>query len=140
MVQPQGPSYAIVTGPSPVPFFHWGDDYRHSLERLIALDVGHLRTGHGDFLGSEQSRQWLRVTVATVQRIEELAITYAERYPTKPAEWLAEMVYDQIVEERHYGISKGNKRKRDATYPGATDYERFDMPGILWFVKAAQQL
>jgi glyoxylase-like metal-dependent hydrolase (beta-lactamase superfamily II) len=140
VAQPQGPSYAVVTGPSPVPYFYFGDDYHRTLERLIHLDVGHIRTGHGDFLGPEQCRQWLRVTLATVQRIEELAVTYVERYPTKAAEWLAELVYDQIIEERHYGMSKGNKRKREATYPGASDYERFDLPGILWFVKGAQQL
>lgn len=140
VAQPQGPSYAIVTGPSPVPYFYFGDDYRRTLERLIALDVAHIRTGHGDFLGPEQCRQWLRVTLATVQRIEELAITYVERYPTRAAEWIADLVYDQVIEERHYGLSKGNKRKREATYPGASDYERFDLPGILWFVKEAQQL
>lgn len=140
VVQPQGPSYAVVTGSSPVPYFHFGDDYRRSLERLIGLDIAHIRTGHGDFLGPEQSRQWLRVTLATVQRIEALALTYVERYPTKEAEWIAEMVYDQIVEERHFGITKGNKRKREGVQPNQSDYHYYDLPGILWFVKEAQQL
>lgn len=140
IAQPQGPSYAVVTGASPVPYFHFGDDYRRTLERLIQLDAAHIRTGHGDLLGPEQSRQWLRVTLATVQRIEALAITYVERYPTKEAAWIADLVYDQMIEERHFGVSKGNKRKQDSAHPGETDYEHFDLPGILWFVKEAQQL
>jgi glyoxylase-like metal-dependent hydrolase (beta-lactamase superfamily II) len=140
IAQPQGPSYAVVTGLSPVPYFQFGDDYRRTLEKLVQMDIAHIRTGHGDFLGPEQARQWLRVTLATVQRIEELAITYVERYPTKEAEWIAELVYDQILEERHFGVSKGNKRKREGSYPDITDYERFDLPGILWFVKEAQHL
>ncbi|MGH2544644.1 MAG: MBL fold metallo-hydrolase, partial [Ardenticatenaceae bacterium] len=74
VAQPQGPSYGYATGPSPVPFFHDGGAYRHSLETLIALDAHYGRTGHGDFLGPEQVRQWLRITLATVARIEELAL------------------------------------------------------------------
>jgi glyoxylase-like metal-dependent hydrolase (beta-lactamase superfamily II) len=140
VVQPQGPSYAVVTGASPIPYFQFGNEYQRSLERLIRLDAAHIRTGHGDFLGPEQARQWLRVTLATVQRIEALAITFVERYPTKDAPWIAEMVFDQIVEERHYGSAKGNRRKRELRDDGVPMYNHYDLPGILSFVKEAQQL
>jgi glyoxylase-like metal-dependent hydrolase (beta-lactamase superfamily II) len=140
VAQPQGPSYALVTGHSPVPFFYYGDEYHRTLELLIKQDVGHMRSGHGDFLGPEQTRQWLRVTLATVERIEALAVTYVERYPAKDAAWIAELVYDQIVEERHFGMAKGNQRKRTRVSEdkAETEYERYDLPGILWFVQAAQ--
>ncbi len=137
VVQPQGPSYAFATGPSPVPFFHHGDEYHRSLNRLIALDPLAIRTGHGDLLGPEQAKQWLRVTLATVDRIQELALELAERYPAKDEDWLAESIHDQIADERHFGLRAANQRKRQATYDGATDYERFDKPGILWAVREA---
>jgi hydroxyacylglutathione hydrolase len=140
VVQPQGPSYEYSTGPSPIPFFHYGDDYRHSLERLIGLDAHYMRTGHGDFLGPEQARQWLRVTLATVSRIEALALELAERYPAKDEARLAEMIYDQVADERHFGLRAANQRKRQGSYEGATDYERFDRPGILWAVKQAREI
>ncbi len=140
VVQPNGPSYALANGWSPVPFFFYGDAYRTSLERLIALDVAHMRTGHGDFLGPEQARQWLRVTLTIVLRIEELAITYVERYPTRSEAWIAELIYDQVVEERHFGMKNATERKKHYSHPHATDYDYFDLPGILYFVKQAQSL
>jgi glyoxylase-like metal-dependent hydrolase (beta-lactamase superfamily II) len=140
VAQPQGPSYAYSNGPSPVPFFHYGDEYARSLERLIALDPQAMRTGHGDFLGPEQARQWLRVTLATVTRIEELALELAERYPQRDSQWLVEAVYDQIVDERNFGLRAANRRKREASYEGLSDYERFDRPGILWAVEQARAI
>lgn len=140
VAQPQGPSYAYANGVSPVPYFHDGDDYRHTLERLIALNPLRMRTGHGDFLGPEQVRQWLRVTLATLIRIEELTLTLVERYPNKDEEWLTELIYDYIVDERHFGRRAANKRKRQSSYPGATDYERFDKPGILWMIRQVQEI
>lgn len=137
VAQPQGPSYGYANGPSPVPFFYDGSAYRNSLERLIALDAHYARTGHGDFLGPEQVRQWLRVTLATVTRIEELAIELTERYPQRDAEWFIEAIYDQIVDERHFGLRAANRRKREATYPPDSDFARFDRPGIAWAVHEA---
>ncbi|MBA3530869.1 MAG: MBL fold metallo-hydrolase [Ardenticatenales bacterium] len=139
-LQPQGPSYAYSNGPSPVPYFHYGDEYQRTLERLIALDPLHILTGHGSFLASEQGKQWLRVTLTTIMRIDELAMELVERYPDKGAEWHAESVYDQIADERHYGLRAATQRKRQSTYPGETDYERFDRPGILDAVRRAQQI
>jgi glyoxylase-like metal-dependent hydrolase (beta-lactamase superfamily II) len=140
VAQPQGPSYAFANGPSPVPFFHFGDEYARSLERLIALDPQAMRTGHGDFLGPEQARQWLRVTLATVTRIQELALDLAERYPERESGWLAEAVYDQVADERNYGLRAANRRKREGSYEGLSDYERFDKPGILWAVEQARAI
>lgn len=140
VVQPNGPSYAVSDDWSPVPFFYYGDEYRRSLERLIALDVAHMRTGHGDFMAQEQARQWLRVTLTVVLRIEELAVTYTERYPTKPAEWIAELIFDQIAEERHYGTKNVRARKANHTRPEVTDYVYFDLPGILYFVQQATEV
>ncbi|MDQ4075107.1 MAG: hypothetical protein M3220_02535, partial [Chloroflexota bacterium] len=140
VAQPQGPNYSYANGPSPVPFFHYGDDYRRTLERLIDLDPHYMRTGHGDFLGPEQVKQWLRVTLATLTRIEELAIELVERYPNRDTDWIAESVYDQIADERHFGFRAANKRKQQSTYEGATDYERFDKPGILWAVEQAKAM
>lgn len=140
VAQPQGPSYTVAIGPSPVPYFHEGEDYRCSLETLIQLGPHRMRTGHGDFLGPEQTKQWLRVTLATVTRIEELAITLVERYPHKDADWLAELLYDHIADERHFGYRAANKRKRHSSYEGATDYERYDKPGLLWMIQQAQAM
>jgi glyoxylase-like metal-dependent hydrolase (beta-lactamase superfamily II) len=140
VAQPQGPSYAYSNGPSPVPFFHFGDEYARSLERLIALDPQAMRTGHGDFLGPEQARQWLRVTLATITRIQELALELAERYPQRDSAWVAEAVYDQVADERNYGLRAANRRKREASYEGLSDYERFDRPGILWAVEQARAI
>lgn len=140
VAQPQGPSYAYTNGPSPLPFFHFGDDYHRTLERLIALDPQHMRTGHGDFMGPEQARQWLRVTLATVLRVQELALELTERYPNKDDDWLAESIYDQIADERHFGHRAANQRKRQSSYEGTTDYERFDKPGILWAVQQARAI
>lgn len=133
LAQPQGPSYSYANGPSPVPFFVDGDAYQRSLERLIALDPQQMRTGHGDLLGPEQSRQWLRVTLAVVQRIEELAFSLVERYPERSDAWLIEGIYDQVVEERGFGLRRARQRKSDGT-----DYERFDVPGLRWAVQAAR--
>ncbi len=140
VAQPQGPSYSYATGPSPVPFFHDGDAYHRTLERLIALDPSYMRSGHGDFLGPEQAKQWLRVTLATLLRIEELALTLAERYPQKDDEWLTESLYDQLADERHVPMRAANKRKREGSYEGKTDFERFDKPGLLWAVRQARAL
>lgn len=140
VAQPQGPSYAFANGPSPVPFFSDGDDYTRTLERLIALDPQHARTGHGDFLGPEQARQWLRVTLATVLRIQELALDLASRYPTKDDDWLAESIYDQIADERHFGLRAARQRKSQGKDEGASDYERFDKPGILQAVHQARAI
>lgn len=138
VAQPQGPSYAYANGPSPVPFFHFGDDYRRSLERLIALDPQRMRTGHGDFLGPEQAKQWLRVTHASVVRITDLALELAERYPDRDVAWLVELIYEQIVEERHFGHRRARQRMRQSSYEGATDFERFDAPGLRWAVEQAK--
>lgn len=140
VAQPQGPSYAFANGFSPVPYFHFGDEYRASLEKLISLKPLQMRSGHGDFLGPEQVKQWLRVSLATVMRIEELALTLTERYPHKEADWLTELLYDYIVDERHFGLRAANKRKRHRTDGGPTDYERYDKPGLLWMIKEAQAI
>lgn len=140
VAQPQGPSYAYSNGPSPVPFFYFGDDYHRTLERLIALDPQHMRTGHGDFMGPEQARQWLRVTLATVLRIQELALGLTERYPNKDDNWLVESIYDQVADERHYGLRAANQRKRRSNDEQPSDYERFDKPGILWAVQQARAI
>ena len=140
VAQPQGPSYAFANGVSPVPYFHDADAYRSSLEKLIRLDALRMRTGHGDLLGPEQVKQWLRVTLATVMRMEELALTLTERYPTKDADWLAELLYDYIVDERHFGLRAANKRKRHRTSGGATDYERYDKPGLLAMIMEAKAI
>lgn len=140
LLQPQGPSYSFANGPSPVPYFHDLTAYRASLERFAAMPLLMARSGHGDFLGPEQLKQWLRVTLATLTRIEELAISLTERYPDKEAEWLAELIYDQIADERHFGTRAANQRKRQSSYSGATDYERFDRPGLLDAVRQAQAI
>lgn len=139
LAQPQGPSYAASTGPSPVPFFHDGAAYLRSLERLLALDMSAMRTGHGDLLGPEQARQWLRVTYATVGRIAELAIEVVEKYPDRSLDWLCELVYDRVADERHYGFRQANARKRPRSADGGpSDYERFDKPGIRYWVEQAK--
>ena len=140
VAQPQGPSYAFANGVSPVPFFYHAEEYRSSLEKLIMLNPLQMRTGHGDLLGPEQVKQWLRVTLATVMRIEELALTVTERYPNKDADWLAELLYDYIVDERHFALRAANKRKRHTTYGGLTDYERFDKPGLLSMIMEAKAI
>ena len=138
LAQPQGPSYSYANGPSPVPYFVDGAAYWRSLERLIALDPQQMRTGHGNLLGPEQSKQWLRVTLAVVQRIEELALDLVERYPDRSDDWLIEGIYDQIVEERGFGFRRGRQRKSQHTYPDGSDYDLFDVPGLRWAVQAAR--
>ncbi len=140
VAQPQGPSYSYSTGPSPLPFFYDGDAYQITLERLIALDIHYLRTGHGDFLGPEQAKQWLRVTLATVLRLQEGALTLVERNPTRSDSWLAESLYDQIAHERNLSLRAANQRKRQGSHPDSTDYERFDLPGLLWAVRQAREV
>ena len=139
LAQPQGPSYGYTNGPSPVPFFVDGEAYQRSLARLIALDPQQMRTGHGNLLGPEQSRQWLRVTLATVQRIEALAFELVARYPTRSDDWLIEAIYDQIADERAFGLRRANQRKRQRSFPERdTDYALFDVPGLRWAVEAAR--
>lgn len=140
VAQPQGPSYSFANGVSPVPYFHDPEAYSDTLETLIELDAKRLRTGHGDFLGPEQVKQWLRVTLATVMRMDELAITLTERYPDKKNDWLVDLLYDYIVDERHYPIRAARQRKRQSTYGNQTDYERFDKPGLLAMIVAARGL
>ncbi|HBY96942.1 MAG: MBL fold metallo-hydrolase [Ardenticatenaceae bacterium] len=139
LAQPQGPSYALSTGPSPVPFFHHGTAYLQSLERLMAFNINAMRTGHGDLLGPEQARQWLRVTYTTVNRMGGLAIEAVEKYPDKSADWLCEWVYDRIADERHFKFRAAEARKKAMTYPesGLSDYELFDKPGLLYWVEQA---
>lgn len=137
LAQPQGPNYTISTGPSPVPFFHHGTAYLQSLERLMALNINAMRTGHGDLLGPEQARQWLRVTYTTVNRIGELAIEVVEKYPDRSVDWLCELVYDRVADERHFNFRAAQARKQTMTYPesGLSDYEFFDKPGIRYWVE-----
>lgn len=137
LAQPQGPSYALSTGPSPVPFFHDGAAYLRSLERLLALNINAMRTGHGDLLGPEQARQWLRVTYTTVNRMAELAVEVVEKYPDRPVDWLCELIYDHIADERHFRFKAAQARKTTMTYPesGRSDYELFDTPGIRYWVE-----
>jgi len=140
VAQPQGPSYSFANGVSPVPYFHDPEAYSDTLDRLIQLDPKRLRTGHGDFLGPEQAKQWLRVTLATVMRMDELAVTLTERYPDKENEWLVDLLYDYIVDERHYPMRIARQRKRQRTYGEQTDYERFDKPGMLAMIVGAKAL
>lgn len=140
VAQPQGPSYSLANGLSPVPYFYFGDDYCHSLENLIALDCAWMRTGHGDLLGSEQAKQWLRVTLATVTRIQELAWELADRYPERDEEWLMALLYDHLVDERHFGTRAAAQRKRQMTHEGISDYEYYDIPGLRWAVQQAMDL
>jgi glyoxylase-like metal-dependent hydrolase (beta-lactamase superfamily II) len=139
LAQPQGPSYALSNGVSPVPFFHQGTAYLQSLDRLLGLDINAMRTGHGDLLGPEQARQWLRVTYATVTRIAELAIEVVDQYPDRSPDWLCELVYDRIADERHFGFRAAEQRKKAMSAPdrGQSDYELFDKPGILYWIEQA---
>ena len=138
VAQPHGPSYCFANGVSPVPYFHHAEAYSTTLDRLVRLKPKRLRTGHGDFLGPEQAKQWLRVALATLMRMEELAITLTERYPDKENDWLVDLLYDYIVDERHYPFRDAKHRQRHSTYGGETDYERFDKPGMLALIVAAK--
>ncbi len=140
VAQPQGPSYSFANGVSPVPYFYYPEAYNDTLERLIQLNPQRLRTGHGEFLGPEQAKQWLRVTLATVMRMDELSVMLVERYLDRENDWLVDLLYDYIVDERHYPIRAASKRKRLYTYGEQSDYERFDKPGMLAMMIEAKAL
>jgi glyoxylase-like metal-dependent hydrolase (beta-lactamase superfamily II) len=142
IAQPQGPSYAVSSGPSPLPYFHDGPAYIKTLEQLLALDLNAMRTGHGDLLGPEQARQWLRVTYATVNRIADLAGEMVEKYPDQTVDWLCQTIYETVADERHVPFKEAQGRLSQVTYPelGLSDYELFDKPGIRSWVEVAQGL
>lgn len=138
VAQPQGPSFSFATGPSPVPYFHHAALYRTTLERLVRLNPAQMRTGHGQFLGPEQSKQYLRVTLATLQRMEELALSLVERHADWSSARLAERLYDQIAEERHVRFRIAEARKKRSAPDAPSDYERYDFPGIQDLILAAR--
>jgi glyoxylase-like metal-dependent hydrolase (beta-lactamase superfamily II) len=138
LAQPQGESYECATYVSPVPFYHCGSDYLDSLDYLLAKDFRLLITGHGGILGEASGRNWLKVTKKTVERTQDIAKRLTSENPLKSDAEIADWVFNTIAYERAFGDT--SKRLVRGTEREYSDYELYDLPGIINWVKLSRNL
>ena len=134
LLQPQGPSYRNSDGLSPVPYFHQGDFYLKSLARLATIDFEIMITGHGQIFDRRQGLDALAVTQQCVQRIRQLAGDKPGDLAQMCQPELCEAIYDIIVAERNFYKILAQQRKQRPSARQKSDYELYDLPGILYFV------
>ena len=139
LLQPQGPSYELADGVSPVPLFYNGTYYLETLQKLLDIPFQTIITGHGDVYSQEKGKNALQVTLQCVQRMKYWAERIFQENPKECLETICIQAYDKIVQERHFDLSLATKRKTEENCYKKTDYELFDRPGLRYFVEVASK-
>ncbi|NOY45404.1 MAG: MBL fold metallo-hydrolase [Deltaproteobacteria bacterium] len=127
LVQPKGETWERAFYPSPYPYFRDGDAYLDSLGRLEALPLEVLVTGHREIRPGDRGRAWIRLTRRAIERLAEEAARWEG--PPDPVAAGRE-VFRRLSRER--GIPSEAVERRLGGPPGASPFERFDLPGFLW--------
>ncbi len=133
--QPQGASYEHAGALSPVPFYHHGRAYLDSLARLAGLGFDVLRTGDGVTVDRAAALSGFEVTRRVVLRTQEVALEALAELPGAELDEMCWWVFERVAAERGWSPADVLARRSAETYPGAGDYERFDRPGIAYWVK-----
>lgn len=137
MAQPQGNCVERATFASPVPFYYDGGVYLKSIETLLGVDFALLVTGHGDVCLTQEGRNWLQVTKQVIERSRTFAFQLCKENPSENDSRIAEWVFRTIAHERALSPTSVNERMRPVE--GISDYERYDLPGIRYWVKSARK-
>ena len=134
LLQPQGRCYHHSDGVSPVPYFHQGDLYLKSLERLVTIEFTIMISGHAEILNRDDGLNGLAVTRQCVQRIRQLAGDKPGALAQMSQPELCEAIYNIIVSERNFDKGLAQQRQQRPRPLCKSDYERYDLPGIFYFV------
>lgn len=137
LAQPHGDCFEHATFASPVPFYYLGDEYLRSLDRLQSLDFHILMTGHGDVLEQGAARNWLQVTRRVIEMTRNLAYELVGQNRPESDATIAEWVFRTLAHER--SLSQRQAEERMCEVDGISDYERYDLPGIRYWVRLARQ-
>ncbi len=137
LFQPQGPKYSLADSVSPLPYFHEGNQYLRSLEKIMGFDYDVFVTGHGNVLDGTSGKKGLEQTKMILERIRDLALKLTNENIHADDNLICEWIFDTIVYERNFDKQKAEKRKGDGVKK-RTHFKRFDFPGIQYFVKKAR--
>jgi glyoxylase-like metal-dependent hydrolase (beta-lactamase superfamily II) len=123
LCQPQGPSYRRVDFSTPVPYFHLGEEYIHSLKKVLTLQVNHVITGHGAIY----KKKALEVTLEAAERMRDLAKERIRENPGVKNSLACKTIFEIISHER--GFHNPEWRLRDPYY------RECDVQGLMYWVK-----
>jgi glyoxylase-like metal-dependent hydrolase (beta-lactamase superfamily II) len=123
LCQPQGPSYHRTDFSTPVPYFHLGDEYIHSLKKILRLEINHVITGHGMIY----RKKALEVTLEAAERVRDLAREVVRKSPGMRNTLAAKTIFERIASER--GFQNPGWRMKDPYY------HECDEQGLLYWVK-----
>lgn len=127
LIQPKGETWEETFYPSPYPYFTDAAPYLESLEKLLKLDFQTLVTGHREVRPPPHGREWVELTRRAILAVGEgVAAWPADADPARAAPEL----YRALALER--GIDEPAIKAR-MTPPGASSFDRYDLPGILHF-------
>ena len=123
LCQPQGPSYQRVNFSTPVPYFHLGEEYIHSLKKVLQLDINHVVTGHGMIY----RKRALEVTLEAAERMRDLAREAVRRNPGMKDSLVCKTIFETVAYER--GFHNPQSRFHDPYY------RECDEQGLMYWVK-----
>ena len=123
LCQPQGPSYGRTDFCTPVPYFHLGEEYIHSLRKIIRLEPNHVVTGHGMIY----RKKALEVTLEAAERIRDIAKEVVRKSPGVKNTLGAKAIFERISEERNF--HGAHERLREDYY------HECDIQGLLYWIK-----
>jgi glyoxylase-like metal-dependent hydrolase (beta-lactamase superfamily II) len=122
LCQPQGPSFHRVDFSTPVPYFHLGEEYIHSLKKILELQVNHVITGHGMIY----RKKALETTLQVAERIRDIAREVVKSQNVKNS-LAAKTIFERVSYERNF--HNPGWRMKDPYY------RECDVQGLLYWVK-----
>lgn len=122
LCQPQGPSFHRVDFSTPVPYFHLGEEYIHSLKKVLGLQVNHVVTGHGMIY----RKKALETTLEVAERIRDIAKEEVKGQNVKNS-LAAKTIFERVSYERNFRNPEW--RMKDPYY------HECDVQGLLYWVK-----
>jgi glyoxylase-like metal-dependent hydrolase (beta-lactamase superfamily II) len=123
LCQPQGPSFHRVDFSTPVPYFHLGEEYIHSLKRILGLQINHVVTGHGTIY----RRKALETTLEVAERIRDIAREEVKKNPDVKNSLATRTIFERVSYER--GFHNPGWRMKDPYY------HECDIQGLLYWIK-----
>jgi glyoxylase-like metal-dependent hydrolase (beta-lactamase superfamily II) len=123
LCQPQGPSFHRVDFSTPIPYFHLGEEYIHSLKKVLGLQVNHVVTGHGMIY----RKKALETTLEVAERIRDIAREVVKKNPDMKNSLAAKTIFERVSCER--GFHNSGWRMKDPYY------RECDVQGLLYWVK-----